>query len=150
MAQSLSKLYVHLVFSSKGRTETLPKTHLAKVHAYIAEILNENNCVAIRVGGTANHVHILMLMGRTVALSDIVRKVKSSSARWINNKNGLLNNFAWQDGFGAFSISQSHINAVSNYIDKQEEHHKIVTFKDEFRRLCHLYNIDIDEKYVWN
>ena len=81
MAQSLSKLYVHLVFSSKGRTETLPKTHLAKVHAYIAEILNENNCVAIRVGGTANHVHILMLMGRTVALSDIVRKVKSSSCK---------------------------------------------------------------------
>ena len=88
MSQSLAKLYVHLVFSTKGRTDTLPKQHLDEVHAYVAEILNTNYCPAIQVGGTANHIHILYIQSKTMTLSDTVRLVKSNSSKWINEKNG--------------------------------------------------------------
>lgn len=149
MAQSLAKLYVHLVFSTKSRTDTLPKQHLDEVHAYIAEILNQNHCPAIAVGGTCNHIHILYVQSKNVTLSDIVRLVKAGSSKWINSKNGLLNPFAWQDGYGAFSISQSHVDAVVNYIKGQEQHHHKVTFQEEFRRLCNLYDVELNEKYAW-
>ena len=151
MSQSLAKIYIHLVFSTKGRTETIPKTHLAEVHAYVAEIFNNHGCPAIQVGGTANHIHILFLLGKQVNLSDIVRTVKSSTSRWINEKNGNpFHRFFWQDGYGAFSVSNSHVDAVVKYIQGQEEHHKKVTFQDEFRRICELYKAGLDEKYAWD
>ena len=150
MAQSLSKIYVHLVFSTKGRTDTLPKGHLGEVHAYVAEILNQQHAPAICVGGTANHIHILFILNKTMSISETVRLVKANSSKWINEKNGLLNHFAWQDGYGAFSISQSHVDAVRHYIETQEEHHAKIDFKDEFRRLCELYDVPIDERYVWD
>lgn len=150
MSQSLAKLYVHLVFSTKGRTETLPKQHLDEVYRYIAEILNSNHCPAIQIGGTANHIHILYIQSKTMTLSDTVRLIKSNSSKWINEKSGRYNSFSWQDGYGAFSISQSHVEAVQSYIKRQEEHHKKVDFKDEFRRLCHIYDVGIDERYVWD
>ena len=90
MPQSLSKIYIHLVFSTKGRTDTIPKQHLAEVHAYVAEIFNNHHCPAIQVGGTSNHIHILFLLGKTTDLAEIVRTVKSSSSRWINEKNGNI------------------------------------------------------------
>lgn len=105
MPQSLAKQYIHLVFSTKGRTETLPKQHLAEVHAYVAGILNDNKCPAICVGGTANHIHILYVQNKTMSLSETVRLVKANSSKWINEKNGKFNPFCWQDVYGAFSIS---------------------------------------------
>ena len=151
MPQSLAKIYVHLVFSTKGRTDTIPKAHLAEVHAYVAEIFNYHGCLAIQVGGTANHIHILFLLGKQVDLSEIVRTVKSSTSRWINEKNGKsFHHFYWQDGYGAFSVSNSHVDAVVKYIQGQEEHHKRVSFQDEFRRICELYNVGLDERYVWD
>ena len=108
MAQSLAKIYIHLVFSTKGRTDTIPKAHLAEVHAYMAEIFNNHGCPAIQVGGTANHVHVLFLLGKQVNLSEIVRTVKSSTSRWVNEKNGNpLRHFGWQDGYGALTSSTS-------------------------------------------
>ena len=150
MSQSLSKIYAHLVFSTKGRTETLPKQHLKEVHAYIAEILNRHNSPAICVGGTANHVHILFVLNKTMAMSEIVRIVKANSSKWINTKNGGLTPFCWQDGYGVFSISQSHVDAVRHYIETQEEHHRKATFQDEFRRLCEIYDVGLDERYAWD
>ena len=151
MPQSLSKIYVHLVFSTKGRTETIPKTHLAEVHAYVAEIFNNHGCPAIQVGGTGNHIHILFLLGKQANLSEIVRTVKSSTTRWINEKNGNpFNRFFWQEGYGAFSVSNSHVDAVVNYIKGQEEHHRKVSFQDEFRKLCQLYKAELDERYAWD
>ena len=151
MPQSLSKIYVHLVFSTKGRTETIPKTHLAEVHAYVAEIFNNNGCPAIQVGGTANHIHILFLLGKQTNLSEIVRTVKSSTTRWINEKNGNpFNRFFWQEGYGAFSVSNSHVDAVVAYIKGQEEHHRKVSFQDEFRKICQLYKAELDERYAWD
>ena len=151
MPQSLSKIYVHLVFSTKGRTETIPKTHLAEVHAYVAEIFNNHGCPAIQVGGTANHIHILFLLGKQANLSEIVRTVKSSTTRWINEKNGNpFNRFFWQEGYGAFSVSNSHVDAVIAYIKGQEEHHRKVSFQDEFRKICQLYKAELDERYAWD
>jgi len=150
MSQSLAKIYTHLVFSTKGRTETLPKQHLAEVHAYVAEILNQNHCPAICVGGTANHIHVLYIQSKTMSLSDTVRLVKANSSKWINEKNGKFNPFCWQDGYGAFSISQSHVEAVKGYIEGQEEHHKKVDFMDEFRKLCKIYDAPLDERYAWD
>ena len=148
MPQSLAKLYVHLVFSTKDRTETLPKQHIEEVHSYIAGILNNNHCPAIQIGGTTNHIHILYIQSKTMTLSDTVRLVKSNSSKWINEKNGKFNVFAWQNGYGAFSISQSHIEAVRNYIKTQKEHHSKINFKDEFRRLCEIYDAPLDEQYA--
>ena len=150
MPQSLSKLYVHLVFSTKGRAETLPKQHLSEVHSYISEILQSNHCPAVIVGGTANHVHILYVQAKTVSLSEVVRLVKTNSSKWIRQKNGPLVPFDWQDGYGAFSISQSHVEKVRQYIATQAEHHAKVDFMDEFRRLCSIYDAPIDERFVWD
>lgn len=151
MPQSLAKIYVHLVFSTKGRTETIPKQHLAEVHAYVAEIFNNHGCTAIQVGGTANHIHILFLLGKTTDLAEMVRTVKSSTSRWINEKNGSpFHRFFWQDGYGAFSVSNSHVDAVVKYIQGQEEHHKKVSFQDEFRKICQLYDAGLDERYAWD
>ena len=151
MSQSLAKIYVHLVFSTKGRTDTIPTAHLADVHAYMAEIFNNRGCPAIQVGGTRNHVHVLFLLGKQVDLAEIIRTVKSSTSRWINETNGNpFWHFGWQDGYGAFSVSNSHVDAVVAYIKGQEEHHKRVSFEDEFRRICELYNVTLDERYAWD
>ena len=150
MSQSLSKLYIHLVFSTKGRTETLPKRHLSEVHAYVAEILNQHHCSAICVGGTANHVHILFILNKTISMSEIVRIVKASSSKWINERNGKYNSFCWQDGYGSFSISQGHVDAVKHYIETQEVHHAKTSYMDEFRRLCEIYDAGLDERYAWD
>lgn len=150
MPQSLAKNYIHLVFSTKGRTETIPKQHLKEVHAYVAEILNNNHCPALCVGGTANHIHILYVLSKTMTLSDSVRLVKANSSKWINERNGRFNPFCWQDGYGAFSISQGHIEAVKQNISNQEEHHKGVDFMDEFRNICNMYGVGLDERYAWD
>jgi len=151
MSKSLAKIYVHVVFSTKGRTDTIPKTHLKEVHAYIAEILNKNDSQAVCVGGTANHVHILFELNKNMSVSETVRIVKANSSKFINEQKGSLDiPFCWQNGYGAFSISQSHVKDVRHYIETQEEHHAKVDFKDELRRLCGLYGIEIDEKYIWN
>ena len=151
MSQSLAKIYIHLVFSTKGRTDTIPKANLAEVHAYMAEIFNNHGCPAIQVGGTTNHVHVLFLLGKQVNLSEIVRTVKSSTTRWINEKTGNpFRHFCWQDGYGAFSVSNSHVDAVVAYINGQEEHHKKVSFQDELRKICQLYNVNLDERYAWD
>lgn len=151
MSQTLAKNYLHLVFSTKGRTDTLPKRHLAEVHAYMAGILKQNKCPALCVGGTSNHIHILFCLDRTKNLSDVVRTVKSCTSQWINERMASpFSHFCWQDGYGAFSISQSHVAAVTQYIKCQEEHHKKVSFQDEFRRICQLYKVGLDERYVWD
>ncbi len=149
MPQSLVKTYIHLVFSTKGRTELLPKQHLEEVHAYVAQIMNNHECPALTVGGTANHIHILFILSRSTALSDIVRIVKSNSSKWINERTSGYK-FAWQDGYGAFSISQSHVEAVKAYIANQAQHHQKIRFEDELRKLCNIYGIAINEKYVWD
>ena len=131
--------------------ETLPKQHLGEVHAYVAEILNNNKCRALCVGGTANHIHILFCLNRTMTLRDIVRTIKSSTSQWINkNNNSPFARMFWQDGYGAFSVSPSHLSAVTDYISNQQIHHRGISYEDEFRRICQKYDVPFDERYVWD
>ena len=150
MSQSLSKLYVHLVFSTKDRINMIPQNDLSNVHAYVAEVFNAQHNPAICVGGTTNHIHVLFVLNKTTTVAEIVRVVKTASSKWINAKNTMMSRpFCWQEGYGAFSVSNNHVDAVAEYIRRQEEHHKHVSFQDEIRRMCYLYHLDLDERYAW-
>ena len=150
MPQSLTKCYVHIVFSTKDRANLIPKMRLDDVHAYIGGIINGTGCHSICVGGTENHVHILCALSRTISISELVRTVKANSSKWIHEHLGLLRFFHWQEGYGLFSISHSHVEAVRQYIMTQEEHHRGVSFKDEYLRLLQLFQIEYNEQYVWD
>ncbi len=147
MPQSLSKVIIHIVFSTKNRMPFLNGNIRLKAHAYIATIIRDMNSNAYRVGGTENHVHIACSLARTISQSDFLKKIKSSSSKWIKAQG--IHGFYWQKGFGIFSVSSSHLPVLLEYIDNQKEHHKNISFKDEFRKLLKKYNIEYDEKYIW-
>lgn len=151
MSQTLTRNYIHLVFSTKGRAETLPKSHLAEIYSYMAEVFKACHCPAICIGGTSNHVHALFCLDKTKPLSEVVGTVKSSTTRWINKACGnTLTMFSWQDGYGAFSIGQRNVQATIDYINSQNEHHHRCTFQEEFRKICLLYDVGLDERYAWD
>jgi len=150
MAQSLSSVLVHLIFSTKERYPFIKAPVADELHAYLATVRATCGCPARRVGGTDDHVHILFSLSRTMAVSDLVEEVKKSSSKWIKTKGPELRAFAWQNGYGAFSIGQPRAAAVVRYIANQAEHHKTRTFQDEFRLFLHRYEVQYDERYVWD
>lgn len=151
MPQSLAQIYVHLVFSTKGRAPWLnDDSFRAELHGYMNGICNQQDSPALAIGGTADHVHLLVTLGRSIALADLVREIKRDSTKWIKSENRRLARYHWQQGYGAFSISPSHVKAVTKYIDTQESHHRRHTFQEEFRRLCSKYELDVDERYAWD
>ena len=151
MSQSLVKNYVHLVFSTKERQPFLSQPDIRyEMHKYIGGTCNELGCQSIAVGGVADHIHILCMLSKNVSAAEFIGKMKSSSSKWIKQKGGILTKFAWQNGYGLFSVSPSHVDATSAYIAGQEEHHRAETFQDEFRRICKLYLVDYDERYLWD
>ena len=148
MPQSLSKVLVHLIFSTKHREPFIvpePRPHL---HAYLVGILDRLKCPSLQTGGVADHVHILFMQARTVALSDVVEEVKKGSSKWMKTQG--VPTFSWQAGYGAFSVGESQSLAVIRYIQKQEEHHRHVSFQDEFRKFLEKYRVSYDERYVWD
>ena len=120
------------------------------MHAYLAGICENQQCPSLRIGGVDDHVHILCRFAKTLDVSTLVRELKRDSSKWIKHEYPNLTEFHWQNGYGAFSISPSHIDALHAYIDNQEEHHRRESFQDELRRLCRKYGIEIDERYVWD
>jgi REP element-mobilizing transposase RayT len=149
MPQSLGQIYVHLVFSTKDRTPWINDALKPKLHAYLAGALAAIDCPALVVGGMPDHVHLLFRLSRTVTLADVVKESKVESSKWMKDT-GQVSEFAWQSGYGAFSVSASQVETVSAYIRNQEEHHKSRTFQDEFRKLLQHFNISYDERYVWD
>ncbi len=121
-----------------------------QTHAYLAGICQRQDSPALIIGGVADHVHILNRLGRTIDLAALVREIKRESSKWIKENDPRLRGFQWQAGYGAFSISPSHVDALVRYIEDQEEHHRVVSFQDEFRRICKKYGVEIDERYVWD
>ncbi len=119
-----------------------------QLHAYFTGILKNLKCPSLQTGATENHVHILCYLSRTIAISDLLEEIKKSSSKWMKTR-GILN-FSWQTGYGAFSIGESQIDKLTRYIQSQHEHHKKVTFQDEYRNFLKLYNIEYDERYVWD
>ncbi len=148
MPQSLSSVYVHLVFSTKERRSLIPEESKEELHAYIAKILSSHSCHAIVMNSMPDHIHILYNLSRSTPMAKVAQEVKSASSRWLKNQEGAWH--GWQSGYGAFSVSESLLGQVSNYINNQEEHHKKISFQDEFRTLLRKHRIDFDESYVWD
>ncbi len=151
MPQSLAKIYLHLVFSTKNRVPFLKDQWLQRsTHAYLAGICRKLGAPSLIVGGVEDHVHILCYMSRTLTVAELIRVTKKESSKWIKTKGEGLASFRWQEGYGAFSISPSHVDALRTYIEDQEAHHRRETFQDEYRRLLIKYGIEFDERYVWD
>jgi REP element-mobilizing transposase RayT len=151
MPQSLVQLYVHIVFSTKHRSPSLnDRAFRDRTHAYLKGICDNQGSPSLRVGGTEDHVHILCRLSKTLDVATLIRELKRESSKWIKDENPELADFYWQNGYGAFSVSPSHVAALIEYIINQEEHHRRESFQDEFRRLCKKYGVAIDERYVWD
>lgn len=150
MPQSLSSILVHLVFSTKNREPFLRPTIEVELHPYLATIFGALRSPSLAIDGTRDHIHVLFALGRTMAVADIVEEVKTSSSKWLKTKDRELRNFHWQKGYGAFSIGQSQVEVVKRYIRNQKEHHRRVTFQDEYREFLKRYGVDYDERYVWD
>ncbi len=152
MPQSLAKVVVHLVFSTKNRTPWLQGQELRQeLFAYMATILRNNvDSPAILINGVEDHVHALGLLGRKFAIMDVVQEAKTETSKWLKKQSPALSTFAWQAGYGIFSVSESNVPAVKSYIENQEDHHRRMSFQDEFRELCRRHGIEWDERYVWD
>ena len=150
MAQSLSSILIHLVFSTKNREPLFTPEIEPELHAYMATVFQGCKSPSLLVGGTGDHIHALFVLSRTWALADIIEEVKTNSSKWIKTKGRSWRNFHWQSGYGAFSIGQSQAQQVKNYIANQKAHHRRRSFQDEIRALLKKYEIDYDERYVWD
>jgi putative transposase len=150
MPQSLSKLYVHLTFSTKHREPLLLASLRAPMHAYLATVLKNQDSPAVKVGGTSDHVHALFRLSKNRTLAAIVEEVKTSSSKWAKTQGRAFVNFHWQTGYGGFSVSPAEVATVAEYIAQQETHHRAVTFQEEFRQLMESHGIEFDERYVWD
>lgn len=150
MAQSLSKIYLHIVYSTKQRQPLIDRVIEAELYRYLGSICNSLGSLPIKIGGYADHVHILCTLSKKITSVKLLEDLKSHSSKWIKKKGQRYANFYWQGGYGAFSVSPSEVDAVIDYIGKQHEHHKLKTFQDEFREILKLNNIDFDERYVWD
>ena len=150
MSQSLAKLYVHLVFSTKNRERMLVSDDGPDLHSYFGGILKGMDCTPIEINTEPDHAHILFLMGRTVTISEVVGGLKKSATDWLRARSPQYTGFHWQAGYGAFSVSQSAVDEVRTYIQNQREHHRVRTFQDEFRAFLTKYQIEYDERYVWD
>jgi putative transposase len=121
-----------------------------RMHAYLAGTCNGLDSPCVIVGGIEDHVHILCRLSRTHTVADTVKELKRTSSKWVKTQSPDVRAFHWQDGYGAFSVSPSHVEPLKRYIARQEQHHKRDTFQDEFRRLLEKYRIEYDERYVWD
>ena len=151
MSQSLSRILVHLIFSTKGRTPFLKSETIRKnLDAYMAGILRNCDSPAVIVKSVQDHAHILCVLSRNLALCKLLEEVKKSSSKWLKTKGEAYERFQWQAGYGAFSVSPSNEDAVRDYIRDQEKHHHRATFQEEFRRFLERHHVEFDERYVWD
>lgn len=150
MPQSLSYLLTHIVFSTKDRAPVLDATVRLALHAYLATVARNVDCECFRTGGVADHVHLAVRLSRTITMAELIEELKTSSSKWLKTQSPALAAFAWQRGYGAFSVGPSDLNALLHYIDTQEEHHKTRTFQYEYRAFLNKYGIEFDERYVWD
>jgi REP element-mobilizing transposase RayT len=150
MAQSLSNIIVHIIFSTKERHPFLnDATHRAAMHRYLGAVSVRLDCPVVRVGGVNDHVHILARQGRTITVAEWIKELKRASSRWAKRQAAAQRGFQWQAGYGAFSVSQSLSQAVERHIEGQAEHHRGFDFQTEFRELLDAHGVAYDERYVW-
>jgi len=150
MPQSLAKVYIHIIFSTKNRYPFISNEIKNELCAYISGILINIQSDVIKINGTGDHLHVLCTLPRTTSIAMVLEEIKKSSSKWIKTKGKKWDKFAWQDGYGIFSVSQSLVKKTEEYIKNQEEHHKKISFQDELRQFLESYNVDYDEKYLWD
>ncbi len=149
MSQSLSKVYVHITFSTKNRQPLIIDDIKVSLFDYMGGICKGMESNPVVVGGCSDHIHILCLLSRKVAQMKLLEEIKKQSSKWIKTKGPAYSNFYWQEGYGIFSVNPTELEVVVNYIKNQEEHHKKTTFQDEYRAFLKKYNVDYDERYIW-
>ena len=149
MASSLVRIDIHLIFHVKAAGVNFRDEDLPQIFRYIGGIINDLGGIPIEIGGTTNHVHILTSLPKSMALIDFVREIKAFSSKWLKQLDDHYMPFAWQDGYGAFSVSPSLLDKTVQYIRKQEEHHKTRSFNEEYRLFLEAYGIDYDERYAF-
>lgn len=151
MPQSLAAVYVHYVFSTKDRLPVLVPELRPRLFEFVGGLLRNRECALLSAGGVLDHVHLLVSMSRTWALADLIRDVKANSSGWVKDEFPSLSDFAWQRGYGAFSIAYMQIKGMRIYIENQESHHSGgVSFQDEYRALLRQHHVEFDERYVWD
>ena len=148
MAHSLAKILLHIIFSTKNRHAWINDSIKPRLHAYLAGTCRNLGSHAYRVGGTENHVHIACTLPRTLPVCLLVEQIKTSSSAWVKKEDPTCANFAWQAGYGVFSLGQSQLAAIIKYIDRQHEHHQKVSFKQEVAELVEKYGIETDARYL--
>lgn len=149
MPQSLVKILVHIVFSTKDRRAFLTPEIEPRLYAYIRGIIEKNGARMLIAGGMPDHSHILVSLGR-IEIGELIGDIKRATSTWIKKQGTEFKGFYWQRGYGAFSIGQSQVPTVKRYILSQKEHHKKQSFQDEYRELCRKYDVEFDERYCWD
>ena len=150
MPRSLVKNYLHIIFSTKNRYPFISEHIMEELFCYIGGTCKNLECNPIIVGGHNDHVHILCSLSRKITLMKLIEELKTHSSKWIKTKGQQYENFYWQNGYGGFSIHPKQIDSVKNYILSQNEHHKKRSFRDEYRAFLKEYDINYDEKYLWD
>ena len=150
MPQSFCQIYVHIIFSTKDRWKWLSADIRPRVYAYLATLARNMGCPYIVVGGTDNHIHIVLDTGKANKPVDILARVKKESSKFVKTLGLKYRHFYWQNGYGMFSVSPASVQDVVCYIENQEQHHRTVSFKDEFRSFLDEYGLKYDERYLWD
>ena len=150
MGQSLVKNYMHSIFSTKHRKPFIDDLIEPQLYDYMGGICNGLECQPLKIGGHKDHVHILCMLSKKISLVDFMKKVKTGSSKWIKTKGDKYREFFWQEGYGAFSINPTQTEIVTKYINDQHVHHQKITFKEEFRAFLKKYEVEYDERYVWD
>jgi putative transposase len=151
MPQSLAQVWLHVIFSTKNRRTFLQdQTFREEMFRMLAHTVGDCGCISASVGGWVDHVHLLVGLTRTITIAKLVETVKIETSKWAKDAEAGSPQFAWQSGYGAFSVSHSNTRWVDRYIRDQATHHEELTFQDEFRRICKKHGLEIDERYVWD
>ena len=149
MGSTLTNILIHVIFSTKNRERKIVTKIREELYWYIGGIIKRENGILIEIGGISDHVHILFKLKPVHSLSDMIKKIKSNSSKWINKQQKLNEDFNWQEGYGGFSVSESQVQKVVNYIKEQEKHHRTLTFKEEFVQILELHGVEYDGRYLW-
>ena len=149
MANTYTQIYIQIVFTVKGRQNLIPKQYREELHKYITGIITKRNQKLLAIFAMPDHLHLLVGLKPNISISDLVRDIKAGSSKFISDNNWITDKFSWQEGFGAFSYSKSQIDNVVKYILNQEEHHKTKTFKDEYLGFLEKFEIEYNEKYLF-
>ncbi len=150
MADTYSQIYIHVIFSTKGRTKIIHSSFREELFKYISGIIKRKAQAPLAINGTSDHIHIFVGLKPEKSISDLVRDIKHFSTKFVNDKSLSKVKFSWQEGYAAFSYSHSQIDSVIKYIMNQEKHHKVKTFREEYRELMDKFNVKYEDKYLFD